>query len=474
MLLYFFLSISSITILGTCFILKNITKLLKGIKITGDPIDKLLPIESLESLNQPFFMNSNKESLDEFVIANEEGSESISIKPKLISDLDSKGDWNEYNPIYTKEIDNALKGIHYGNFPIDLVRLISSYNFIDPLKDLYESVMNDLNLTIDQKSKLDFYSDDFLKNLALLISSRKDFSKSMFSSHDLSRLAFKKIIQMKNKLLNSNDHEFSLASKDIQEILSLIYQNRHFNLVFDLRTMSLDDYSNDLLPLEILENYYKIVPRFFNAMKYFYIDRKIVSCKRFKNKFFSQSNGNPNGDILFKLFIIRYDYYGKMKECIEIGFQSDLMKIPIRIKENVKREIEKLKYLGPGYFSHFDFDYISDFILDLYLLHNSRIWVYNLENLMKILWKLKKSEQLKREIIESVLGFGWSGSVEWNQGQFMKYLNECKESFIIDTDAYLLCNECLEMFNGIVPETSNQSRFTRILGLFKRLNKFKI
>lgn len=339
------------------------------------------------------------------------------------------------------------------------------------LRDVYNKIIDKLNSLQEKRIELNFYSNDFLEKLALIIKNIKTkFSIMHLLWADIGKLLFKHFIYLKGKMIKATNEEFEKVSKSIQSIVSMIDRNVNpiITYNFDFKTMNIKNFNSDLLKSEFFEQSDELAPRFAAALEYFYspiiseeIEKgeiKEITCEKFKMEFFE--NGNSDNDILLQFFMDKYDSRGKLiRLCLESNIQPDYSKISKESINKIKNDIIELRSKGVLHFTKIpSILYATNSVMRFILSNNEKVFISDEISLYQFLQRMEEAELLKKENIESLFEFE-NDLFKWNSKQsdnvFSKWDPKKFESFLLDygrhpstnIDQRELFNKCLSLFN---------------------------
>lgn len=350
-------------------------------------------------------------------------------------------------------------------FPNVIAEEIVEYNHAKHLQEIYDKVMNKLDLLKEERDKLDFYSKDFLIELASITERKKNkFARLDLFWMDLRRLLFKNILYLKQeKLIDATKDEFKKASIDIYSLDLIIWENTRLYppLKLDLENINLHDFGHDLLNSEFFEHSDHLAARFVHALEYFYSplinkgqklkDGEEITCEKFKAKFFE--NGNLDTDILLKFFMIHCDIRGRLlKACLESNTQPDYSKIDKESIEEIKNDINQLR--GSKGIRHFinipGIRHANNSIMNFVYLNNIKISIVDKIDLYQFLQRMKETGLLQREKIEKITIIRNLTILidQWDLGLYESLLRKCDDTIFLDIRAgFDFVNECLKLFD---------------------------
>lgn len=385
-------------------------------------------------------------------------------------------EWIDHDPIRTRLTNEILHEIHgisiipHQDLFSSIANIIGTFDFIDPLWDIQNNVMRGLKLSLDEWKELNFYSENFVNQLGLILVSSSNSKKNDLRlwmnenfCHDLSSLVFKWMIHMKQRI--AIDNEISLDSssisppfkndrfknilKSIQEISLIIYKmgNLKISLNFNLESMNSSELKKFklLIKSEFYENPH-LFPIFTLAIQDFYdleTGGKKMTCHQFKSKYFG---GNYEKNILLEYLIFMYDPRGEMRKCIMRDDSQMKFLNVFEFEEDLDSiYFYDLKLKGPKNLEIADPRYASRFIINFFLSSNRRIPIDTFYDLIRLLRRLKESELLEEETIKKIVGFESFGLLEWDREKFREYINRYKKYFEANQERIDECNKYLKL-----------------------------
>lgn len=387
-----------------------------------------------------------------------------------ISDKKGKGSEIEINSSSKNENYDIFNSFHQTStiiqnincdFPQNVIQNIIGYNHNQQTQDAYDKVMDKLEISQKERKELNFYSSSFLEKFALVLRDKEQkFPKLNLFWRDSEKLLFKKIVHLKEDktIFYASKTEFEEASKDIQSILFIISKKVYLNISFhfDLKTMIIQDFHPELLKSEFLENARYLIPRFVDALEYFYSPlwkegRQTVDCESFKMRFFL--NGNLDTDVLFKYFIIKFDLGGRMmKACVEHGTRPNYRKLSKKpgIKSWIKNDIDRLKKFEKieNFIGIPNMDYATNSIMNLIYSTKSKVSIRSEGELYRFLQRMKEAGLLQKEQIKEIAEFKCYevGQYHWNLYSFNSLLENYRKYHSNTATERDFCNECLGLF----------------------------
>lgn len=379
-----------------------------------------------------------------------------------------------HDPDYALVIDEGISQFYQTlskefqqNFPIDISHVVASFIYDKPFNDLYDKVMNALEIP-KAKIHLDFHDENFLNQLyPFLLSGKKKFSRSDIFWYDLERLVFKWALFMRQKFANlliSNENDknetknenennqlasrWNSISSNIESIIFLIRISSPptFSNDFDLECMDRNSFVvfKLLINCEILEH--SSIINSFNLILDDFYNRKF-DCNQIKIKYF---NGNFKSDLLLSFTIVFYDSVGGLREaCFSNGDYSELSFSPFNppMESSFSNLVNSKLNSSDDYFEISVMSYISDSIMESFLLYNKRFLILNSFKLSILLnrfndkWKILLKSKSLNEIIEFEFKINGINSRQWNEGIFKKFLKEAKnENYISESNYYFYLN----------------------------------
>lgn len=373
------------------------------------------------------------------------------------------------------------------DFPIEINKIISSYDHKNVCYELYKRVINRLNHFLlqsnqieedermvndgnDEKKEigylninLEFDSKQFLNELDQFLTfkrqkERKD-KRSMVLNRklkneiesklkiinfddsfwiDLSRLISKWLIYMKKKLKNENFNSF------LDKIGPIYTHLREDNSDLQKRLPEFDSLASFgfcngfcqrtivFLYSEIFDRGNEILNLYHEIIKEFYYGD--ASCFEIMIKYFG---GHFDNDPILKAMIYLYDGDGELKKCFNnsnsiFDPSKNKRKSRMEIGDNFHYSTELIKARIVENFSH-GHDHVNGEILEFYENNNLRFAIKDYSSLYMLMRNLKRINCLTMEIIRKFIGF----PEYWNQETFKEYINMGKETHFSDYEIFM-------------------------------------
>lgn len=347
----------------------------------------------------------------------------------------------DHDPNIVQIISKFIAPFNQRAVGIEMGKIVEDYNHNDlGLKHVYDRLIKDLNLSQKERSKLNFYSSNLVKNLIPII----NFPSYWPGWHSLVKFLFKWMVYKREEAISeSNEMIFEESINDLKSIASIIKANGIMDMPINFNFQSMNAYDfqvfNSLIRCEFLENHH-LFRSLSDAIRDFRDNvnkSKEIACQLLKGNFF---NGHFDSDIRFKYLILFHSPIKEMRDCI-LKDDSQSMSIP-RHSPNLSNNQITRKYL-----ENLIIKEPKNFALDLfhdqnYLTRSALIFLQNSDqrfeikegyHIFRLLKLLNRENSLTWKMVKSLVGFRIDDeSLEWNQDKFDFFVEEFKNSKYID------------------------------------------
>lgn len=357
----------------------------------------------------------------------------------------SKGNFCNYDPNKVRIISKFIAPFNQERVAIEMSKIIARYEPDEPLKHLYDKVLDDLQLSENEELKLDFYSRTFVRDLIAFIEN-VSFPRNHQFWINLERLLFKWMIYRREQTVNTknDENDFEESRKDLESIVCVITSETNIKIPisFNLKSMNSNTFNsfNSLITYEILENnhifhsFANVIQGFHNIIS-IYRDEK-TACRLLRIVYF---NGHFDQNILLKYLILFRAPIKEMRECIsnndlESNHSSGYDQNKFN-KKVTRKYLENLRMNGPKNlrYSSDEEKYLSKFILNSIKANGQGIEMPHKHAILPLLRALKREGLLSWEMVMGLCRFyilDGSGRLGgWNQKDFDDWIKELRNNF---------------------------------------------